>query len=335
MRDPKTLLPAIAACPYGGYYGFVFGIYAIEKALAFASLKIIGRSPSTFNEKIRFKAAFDRRPILKTFADKYMLRNYVLETVGESYLPSLYAWGTDLRRVGWEKIPNDFVFKVNHGSGGVVIVRKDSKSQQVLPQDLSEVSWTSFEITPDRLIHEHLIALGEHWMAMDYYHYRGCNRMPEWAYKGMPRKFLFEEVLLEDPSTLATDYKFHMFNGKCEFINTIRRNVFNPSTGEIETTSDIFSSAWEPLKFELNSLKSSGSLLPRPKKLEEMIGVSEKLTGGIDYLRVDLYSPGNNRVIVGELTNYPMAGQMKFEPAYLNTTFGQKLSLDTAQYRRF
>ena len=311
----------------------MFGIYAIEKALAFASMKMITRSPSTFNDKIRFKAAFDRRPILKTFADKYDSRKYVRETIGESYLPNLYAWGTDLKRVALEKLPDDFVFKVNHGSGGVVIVRKESKSQQVLPQDLSKVSWTSFEITPDRLILEHLIALGEHWMAMDYYHYRGCNRMPEWAYKGMPRKFLIEEVLLEDPSTLATDYKFHMFNGKCEFINTIRRNVFNPNTGEIETTSDIFSSAWKPLEYELNGLKSSGSLLPRPKKLEEMIEVSEKLTGGIDYLRVDLYSPGNKRVIVGELTNYPMAGQMTFQPAYLNTAFGQKLILDTNQYR--
>lgn len=313
----------------------MFGIYAVEKALAFASLKTISRSPSTFNDKIRFKAAFDRRPILKTFADKFDSRKYVRETIGESYLPSLYAWGTDLRRVAFEKLPDDFVFKVNHGSGGVVIVRKDSKSQQVIPQDLSKVSWTSFEITTDKLIHEHLIALGEHWMAMDYYHYRGCNRMPEWAYKGMPRKYLIEEVLLEDSSSLATDYKFHMFNGKCEFVNTIRRNVFNPNTGEIETTSDIFSSTWEPLNFELNGLKSSGSLLPRPKKLEEMIEVSEKLTGRIDYLRVDLYSPGNNRVIVGELTNYPMAGKMNFQPACLNTAFGQKLKLDTDQYRYF
>ena len=313
----------------------MFGIYAIEKALAYASLKMTSRSPATFNEKIRFKAAFDRRPVLKAFADKYELRNYVSKAIGESYLPTLYASGTDLGRVSWETLPSDFVFKVNHGSGGVVIVRKESKSQQVLPQDLSKVSWTSFEITPDRLIHEHLVALGEHWLAMDYFYFSGCNRMPEWAYKDMPRKFLIEEVLLEDPRTLATDYKFHMFNGQCEFINVIRRNVFNPNTEEIETTSDIFSSDWERLNFELNGLKSSGYQLPKPNMLEEMISVSEKLAGGIDYLRVDLYSPENNRVLVGELTNYPMAGQMMFEPAYLNLYFGQKLSLDTNQYSCF
>jgi hypothetical protein len=224
---------------------------------------------------------------------------------------------------------------VNHGSGGVVIVWRGSRSTQVLPVDLSEVSWTSYEITPSNLNQLDLIALGKHWLSMDYYHYKGCNRMPEWAYKGMNRKFLIEEVLVEDSSNLATDYKFHMFNGKCEFINVIRRNAYNPTSRERETTSDIFSSDWSPMKFELNGLSSSGVLIQKPKQLEEMIEISEKLTGGIDYLRVDLYNPGNERVLVGELTNYPMAAQMKFDPPSLNIEFGLKLNLDADQYRRF
>ncbi len=313
----------------------MFGIYSLERAVAFASLKMVNRSPGTFNEKIKFKAAFDRRPILKAFADKFEMRNYVRAVIGESYLPNLYAWGSNLDELDFSELPSEFVFKVNHGSGGVVIVWGESKSNQVLPGDLSKVSWSSFEVTPTSLNHLRLVALGKHWLDMDYYHYRGCNRMPEWAYKGMSRKFLIEEVLLEDSKTLVTDYKFHMFNGKCEFINVIRRNAFNPFSGTRETTSDIFSSDWRPMPFELNDLPSSGLLIPEPKEFEEMIDVSERLTGGIDYLRVDLYSPASKRVLVGELTNYPMAAQMKFDPSRLDMEFGLKLSLDTEQYSRF
>lgn len=312
----------------------MFGIYSLERAIAFASLKVSSRYPRTFNEKIKLKAALDRRPILRVFADKFEMRNYVGAVVGSSYLPHLYAWGTDFNAVDFNYLPNDFVFKVNHGSGGVVIVWGGSRSNEFLPGDPSKVSWTSYEVNPSNLQQLRLVALGNHWLGMDYYHFKGCNRMPEWAYKGIGRKFLFEELLLEDSRTLAMDYKFHMFNGRCEFINVIRRNVFNPQSGRRETTSDIFSSEWVPMAFELNGLRRSGSLIPKPKGLEEMIHISEKLAGGIDYLRVDLYYPAGKKILVGELTNYPMAAQMKFNPPALNLEFGQKLTLDTGQYRR-
>ncbi len=317
------------------YHEIVFAIYALERAVAFASLKMTNRFPQTFNEKIKFKAAFDRRPVLRTFADKLEMRGYVSAAIGESYLPKLYSWGTNLDEVDFEELPNEFVFKVNHGSGGVVIVWQGSRSKQFLPEDLSNVSWTSFEITPVSLNRMHLVALGKHWLDMDYYHFKGCNRMPEWAYKGIDRKFLIEEVLLEDTSNLATDYKFHMINGKCHIINVIRRNAFNPISGKRETTSDIFLPDWRPMQFELNGLISSGLLIKQPDELEEMIEVSEKLAAGIDYLRVDLYNPRGKGVLVGELTNYPMAGQMKFAPISLDREFGQKLILDTYEYRKF
>ena len=58
-----------------------------------------------------------------------------------------------------------------------------------------------------------------------------------------------------------------------------------------------------------------------------MLEIAEKLANGIDYLRVDLYSI-NARILVGELTNYPMSGQNSYEPASFDYELGRSLILD-------
>ena len=44
--------------------------------------------------------------------------------------------------------------------------------------------------------------------------------------------------------------------------------------------------------------------IPRPKNLEEMIGIASRLSKDIDFVRIDLYSNGS-RVWFGEITLTP------------------------------
>ena len=73
---------------------------------------------NTFSEKIRFKMNYDRNPLLKIFANKLLVRDFVRDKVGEHLLPELYVAARCLDLIDFSMIPDQFVLKVNHGSGG-------------------------------------------------------------------------------------------------------------------------------------------------------------------------------------------------------------------------
>ena len=54
-----------------------------------------------------------------------------------------------------------------------------------------------------------------------------------------------------------------------------------------------------------------------------MIDVAERLSAGVDFVRVDLYETRNG-VKFGELTNYPEGGSGPFTPSELNVEFGRR-----------
>ena len=303
-------------------------LYAIELAAAEAVLKLLARNPKTFNQKILYKAAYDRRPILTTFADKLKIRDYVSETVGEKYLTKLYASGNCPAEINFDELPKDYVFKVNHGSGGLILVSSTTDSEQILPKAPKRVSWGTYEVNTNNLNQQRLIELGNKWLSQDYYYYSGCLRIPEWAYKNIERKYLIEELLVGQDLKPALDLKFHMFNGKCVFVNAIKRDLGTGLKNRSVAKSAIFSPEWKRMPIRLNNLVPLEISLGKPEAFAEMIKVAETLAGGIDYVRVDLYNPEPDRIIVGELTNYPMGGRQKFEPKNWDHKLGERLQMD-------
>jgi hypothetical protein len=58
-----------------------------------------------------------------------------------------------------------------------------------------------------------------------------------------------------------------------------------------------------------------------------MIKLAEVLANSINVVRVDFYDLGN-RIVFGELTNYPGGGLEKFKPAEYGMRLGSLLKLD-------
>jgi hypothetical protein len=52
-----------------------------------------------------------------------------------------------------------------------------------------------------------------------------------------------------------------------------------------------------------------------------MIDLAQRLAAGTDFVRVDLYQLAD-RIVFGELTNYPAGGDSPFQPESFNTVFG-------------
>lgn len=66
--------------------------------------------------------------------------------------------------------------------------------------------------------------------------------------------------------------------------------------------------------------------IPKPKRLEDMRKIAEKLSVGIDFMRVDFYSI-DDQIYIGELTLCPRSGFIAFNPEDRDLYYGQKLQL--------
>lgn len=232
------------------------------------------REPETFNQKIQFRKLYDNNPLYSICADKYRVREYVKEKIGEEYLIPLYLVTDKLTEEQWDKLPNSFVAKANHDSGTVKIIKDKNK------------------VDKRKIIREINMSL-----KFDY----GIISLEEY-YSNIPRKIIVEEYLKEE----IIDYKFLCFNGKVEMLFLcLNRN----STG---LNVDFYSKEWEKLPFERH-YKNSDKIINKPDNYEKMIEISEKLAEDFDFVRVDLYEV-NNKIYFGKLTFCPGSGMEEFKP---------------------
>ena len=80
-------------------------------------------NPKTFSEKIQWLKLYDRNPLYHSLVDKYAVKKYVAEKIGQQYIiPTLGVWD-NFDDINFETLPSQFVLKCTHDSGGVVICK--------------------------------------------------------------------------------------------------------------------------------------------------------------------------------------------------------------------
>ena len=85
------------------------------------------KNPVTFNEKLQWLKLHDRKPEYTTMVDKYEAKAYIAQKIGEEYVvPTLGVW-EKFDDIDFTKLPNAFVLKCTHDSGGLVICKDKSK----------------------------------------------------------------------------------------------------------------------------------------------------------------------------------------------------------------
>jgi TupA-like ATPgrasp len=243
--------------------------------------------PKTFSEKVVHRSLFDRRPILRQFADKFAVRTYVAERLGDQILPRLY-WVTETPdNIPFAQLPNRFVVKPTHGAGWIRIVRDKS----------------ALDI-------EDLIRECRFWLSQNFY-----ERWGERVYKDIPRRILVEEFLSDGSADVPADYKLFVFHGRVEIIGAIYDRFAN-------TSHCICDRDWNALKVGLGyPLVEDAKRPPAPRHLAEMIGAAETLGRGIDFVRVDFYDTPD-QIYFGEITTTPAAGLLPFHPAAFDRRLG-------------
>jgi hypothetical protein len=313
MRDlritAKSLLPVRALLIIQWFLAVVSfrGTFQMSQL----ALTIVSRKPRTFQDKILYKMKYDRNPIVKIFADKVLVRDYVLSKVGSDYLTKSFGTYDSIRGIDHTQLPRNIVVKSNHGSGAWVIIWEGAQRGNKIEPKNDKNSWRTYLIHPDDLNWNDLVELTESWMKTNYYWEFG--RYPEWAYLDIKPKILIEEVLLYRKE-LPRDYKFHMVNGECKFIYT----VLNRFSG---LKIDLYSPDWKKYQAFFH-YPSSNEIQQKPCNLDEMMAISSKLSEGIDFVRVDLYDTDQG-IRFGELTNYPFGGRFDIKPKKLSLSFAE------------
>lgn len=239
------------------------------------------KHPESLNQKINWKKIYDRNPLLVTTADKYLVHQYVGSALGteadEVLIPLLHVTD-DPADIPFDSLPDEYVIKTNHDSGGHVIVQKGEQ--------------------PDRAA---IVAQLKQWLSKPYGLFKH-----EWAYQSIPRKVIIEKLLRGEDGDLAQDYKFHVFNGTCRFIHT------TPKVNGVRTgRRSLFTPEWKHLP--VGWKHPEGPDIPPPPRFEDMKRIAEKLAQPFDYVRVDLYY-ADGRVYFGELTHYHGSGMEAFDP---------------------
>lgn len=250
-------------------------------------------NPTTFNEKLQWLKLYNRRPEYTIMVDKYKVRDYISEKIGDEYLIPLIGVWDDPDDIDFDTLPNQFVLKCNHNSGLGMCICKDKNSL-----DISKVRSD--------------LRKG---LKQDYY-----LTGREWPYKNVPRKIIAEKYITDETGTNLRDYKFYCFDGKAKVVG-----IYQDRNTDKETTGDFFDMDFNWLDFTFNM--TNAKVKPsKPNHFEKMKEIAEILSEGIPHVRVDLYL-SNDKIYFGELTFFDGSGFDKIEPIEWDIKLGEWINL--------
>ena len=247
--------------------------------------------PITFNEKIQWLKLYDSTPLKTRLADKYLVRDWVKEKIGDQYLIPLLGVWDKFDDIDFDKLPNSFVLKANHGCSWNIIVRDKSK----------------FDIEDARK----KFAV---WMRMNFAFKFGL----ELQYLNIPPKIIAEEYL-ENGNEDLYDYKVFCFNGKAD-------SVMFLSERQKGLKMAFYDLNWNKLPFTYSFPRNEDDI-PRPKNLDLLIQLSEKLAEGFACVRVDFYILNDGTLKFGEMTFTSAGGSCKWNPPEQNRIYGDLIKL--------
>lgn len=250
------------------------------------------RRPRTFSDYIRYKMARDHRLLLVMYADKLASRRFVAERIGVENLTQLFGSGTSAAQIDWYGLPREYVVKVNHGSGGVVVVSDIADPRVRLPAPGSRLEWTRHVVHPDSVDMDDLAALIDYWLSLQYQ--QGPFQVFEWAY-GEIEPQVFVEAAVTESGALPTQLRFYCFDG---LVGEVMVDHLDIDSFQSVGTTRHFVEHFDRAR-ELAGLD--------PAAWAQVVHCSSELGREADMVRVD-WLLGRGSVWFSELTSYPAAG---------------------------
>lgn len=245
-------------------------------------------NPMTFNEKMTWLKVYERDPKYTVMADKFAVKELVAKMIGNEYIVENYAIGDSWDEIDWKVMPDQFVIKCTHDSGGAFICRNKNK----------------FDFDGTRKIIER---------NLHYYNYKIAR---EWPYKDVPHKIIVDRLLDDHTGNELRDYKFWCFNGKPIYMYcTIKAKQIYENFYDMNFHPVMIDHGFPRHKPEFEC----------PECFGEMKRLAEQLSAGIPFVRVDFFQV-DGKVYFGEFTFYDWGAHRPFKGDW-DMKLGELLSL--------
>ncbi|MCZ9920813.1 ATP-grasp fold amidoligase family protein [Brachyspira hyodysenteriae] len=249
--------------------------------------------PKTFNEKLNWLKLYYHDSRITKYADKYYVREYIKETIGEEYLIPLIGVWDSVEDIDFDSLPNQFVLKVNWGSGQNIIVKDKAK--------------INIEEIKNKL---------EYWMKPTSNHYYTYY---EWGYKYIEPKILCEKFIKDNNTENLTVYGVYCSSGKPSFIHVItdahtgldKCTIYDTNWNKLDVHY-----IWDPIPYSIQ----------KPTSLNTILQLASKLASDFPHVRIDFFSI-NEKIYSSEITFYTNAGLTPFTPVKWDYKFGENIIL--------
>ena len=251
------------------------------------------KNPRSYNEKLQWLKLYDRNPAYTQIVDKYAVKDYVAKQIGQEYvIPTLGVWDR-VEDIDFDSLPERFVLKCTHDSGGLVICK--DKSQLDIAQAKKKLSKS----------------------LKNNFYYIGR----EWPYKNVKPRIIAEAYMEDDKTGELRDYKFYCFGGEPK----VMLLASDRQTEGEESKFDFYDMDFQHLDFRRGH-PNSDKPVAKPETFDAMRKLAEQLSQGFPHVRVDLYEV-NGKNYFGELTFYPGNGMTRFEPEKWDYKMGRWIKL--------
>lgn len=252
-------------------------------------------NPKSYNEKLQWLKIHDRKPEYTQMVDKAGVKDYITKTMGEQYvIPTLGVW-KHFDEIDFTTMPEKFVLKCTHDSGGLVICKNKKTLDKVNAKKKIEKC-----------------------LKKNYFY--GTR---EWPYKDVEPRIIAEPLLEQANGEEICDYKVMCFNGKAKLIE------FHMNRHSDHHTQDFYDVNWQ--KTEISQGKGYGGCsdieVTKPSCLDEMLQLSETLTKDMAHCRVDWYVV-NGHLYFGELTFFDGSGFDLFDRYEDDLLLGSWINLE-------
>ena len=246
----------------------------------------------TFNQKIQWLKLYDATPLKKDCTDKIKVRSYAKEKIGEEYLKPVLQICDSFDEIDFNKLPESFVIKCNHGCKWHYII----KDKYAFLQNKQLLHIVKRNITG--------------WLEQNYSIWGGL----ELQYKGILPKILIEPFMRDDIQCNCEEIQIYCFNSKPHLIVRLqdkKTTLYNEKLNIIDDTL---------FEGDIKINKSADDLI------NQSFVLSEQLLKDFNFVRVD-WMVFNNKIWFEELTFTPYSGFMKFKKKW-NYTFGNLLNIE-------